>query len=234
MTGKPTILITRPEPQASKFADACRRELDDPHLILSPILRPKLIGQAIQGERFSACVFTSPFGVVGADRIWSGPRPSAYAVGDQTASDAIQKGWNCKSAGGSSDDLANVLRTDDCRGLVAWPCGVDRTDSWIASLDAQSVRIEPIEVYQQLREPLSNDARAALSSPGRIVLPLFSERSATFAASETADAAADIVPVAISANVAAAFGAPVPFVASEPTADAVLARLKEVYSQAGP
>jgi uroporphyrinogen-III synthase len=88
------------------------------------------------------------------------------------------------------------------------------------------VPTETAVVYDQVALPLSDEARTLLSTPLRsVLLPLFSPRSARLVRAAVDAIAAEVRPLAMSDQVAEAWGTagPIVKVAAEPTAAAMRA-----------
>jgi uroporphyrinogen-III synthase len=101
----------------------------------------------------------------------------------------------------------------------------------VAELAASGLMATEVVSYDQPALSLSDEASAALSEAGLLMLPLFSPRAAKLASAVFAPAHATLAVVAISAAVAKAAAALAPaqiVVAERPDADAMLEALGAV------
>jgi uroporphyrinogen-III synthase len=231
MSDNPTILVTRPEPQASRFATACRKRLGaSARVMVAPLMAPEFEGDSIDGAQFAAAIFTSETGVTGAARLWDGPKGMAFAVGDRTAEAANALGWNCISADGDMADLAKLIAESGAGGPMIWARGSHVAGDFGNEATARGVSITECQVYRQIEQDLPVHARAVLDRPGVVVLPLFSPRSAKIAQAATEGAKARVIPIAISSAAAAGFGAAetIP-VARHPGSSAMLDAIAAIF-----
>jgi uroporphyrinogen-III synthase len=230
MTDNPVILIVRPEPQASRFADELRADVGDAaDVVVAPLLAPRFFGAPIDGNGYGAAVFTSETAVTGAARLWTGAKGLAFAVGDRTAEAASALGWLCESADGAGPELASLIARSGLPGPMIWPKGKHGGRSLSDSAAALGLDIVPQVVYEQ--EPVTALPEAAATHAGRrLILPLFSPRSARLARERLAGAS--IEAVAISEATAAAWGAPVTRVAEKPNGAAMRAAIVAILHQA--
>ena len=231
MADNPTILITRPEPQASRFATACRDRLGpDARVVIAPLMAPVFGGDLIEAGMFAAAIFTSEAGVTGAARLWHGPRGRAFAVGERTAEAATALGWNCESARGDMVALVALLAVMAGSAPLVWARGGRVAGDLIRAAADLGVSVVERQVYRQTEQDLPAHARALLDREGQVGLPLFSARSAAMAFAATKGARADIVPVAISAAAAAGFGGSEPMtIAERPDSTAMLDAIAAIF-----
>lgn len=195
---KPLLLLTRPQAQAERFAAACQDVFDGrveimiapmQEIVLSPL--PRITPGAM-------LIFTSENGVrayvAGAGR--KGAR--AYCVGDRTAQAARAAGLDARSAGGAAGDLLALIRAEAPSAPLVHLHGQHVRGQIIDSLRADGHDATGHVVYEQRPLPLSDPARAALTGAARVLVPLFSPRSAALFA-EALPAGAEPRLVCISA-----------------------------------
>lgn len=187
----PLCLITRPEVQSHAFAAG----LADIETLISPVLRivPLDFDPAIVRDA-PGLVFTSanalPFAGPAQGRM-------AICVGPQTASAALEAGFTVTEGSGDADSLLPLLEA--------------RT-SWLHIHGRHRSRVLPchsLAVYDQIAQPLSDAARAAILGEKPLILPLFSPRSAFLLSKYISDTTTTITTVAISAQADAAYEGPV-------------------------
>jgi uroporphyrinogen-III synthase len=189
---KPILLITRPKRSAEKFlARLDPTLLTKVDVVLSPLLEIVPPGQG----------------------------RTAYCVGEQTAEAATAQGWRVAFAARDADDLVARLSVDAPSGPLTHLAGKHRRGEIAARLAQIGIETEVIEVYDQALVPLTADAQAALCSETRVLLPLFSPRTAGHFAAEFRSVQ-NLQIVAISAAVVDALGEKAPvdvIIAKAPT-----------------
>ncbi|MBE2277995.1 MAG: uroporphyrinogen-III synthase [Rhodobacteraceae bacterium] len=206
------ILITRPEPQASRLA----AELTDAYgaraaPLLSPLMMTEILTPQVPSGPFAAVILTSEAGAAAAERLAPLPRP-AFCVGTRTAIRAAAAGFIPTVIEADAAALVATLGTaalntalptaagDTARLL--WLRGADRAADLAALLP--QCQIEELIVYAQRPRPLTAAALDCLGRPGPVILPLFSPRSVRlFLAAAPSRIEARLLAVAISAQVAA-------------------------------
>lgn len=171
----PLLLLTRPEHASRRFAEeAAYLGLE---VMISPVLR--IVPLDHDRERLAQAeglVFTSenavPFAGPGRGR-------RAICVGPRSAKVAQEAGFNALAGPGDADRLEPMLR--------------DLGPGWMHPHGrhiAKALPVPGMAVYDQIAQPLSHAALAALASARTIVLPLFSPRSARIVAEQVGAAAA--------------------------------------------
>ena len=211
----PTILLTRPEAAARRFAAGLGP--GGPPVVIAPLLR--IVGVAHDAARLAQArglVLTSAHAVP-----WAGPgrgRP-AICVGPATARAARAAGFDVTEGPGDAAGMMPMLE-----GLGP---------GWLHPHGAHVARELPVPgmvVYDQQAQAPTPQALKLLAGAGPVILPLFSPRTARLAAAMARDARAPLWVAPISAAGAAAFDAPSARQALAPTPDgagirAALARL---------
>lgn len=176
------ILITRPEPQASRFAKLASVKFDGAiRLIFSPLLQPRFLPFVRPEIEFHALVLTSETGALAAGRlIAEGEKlPSkAFCVGDRTAMVAQNAGFDAVSAGPDAEGLFQSLVRFRSEGPFLHLRGREARGDLAARLRAKQIAAEECIVYAQEAVPLSSEAIAAIHSEPSVIVPLFSPRSA--------------------------------------------------------
>ncbi len=213
----PLLLLTRPEPAARRFA-AGVAHLGLP-VVISPVLT--ILPVAHDADRLAGArglVFTSVHAVPAAGP--GGGRP-AICVGPATAEAARAAGFRVTEGPG---DAARMLPLLD--GLGA---------GWLHPHGTHVAKVLPVPgmvVYDQLPQPLTAEARAALAGRAPVILPLFSPRSARVLADQAEGARAPLWLAPISAAARAAWPLTPARVALAPTPDApgVLAAIEMLLS----
>lgn len=173
------VLITRPQPQASRFALAlAERYGDRVKPVLTPMLAPVFFSPSLPQGIFGSVILTSETGVRAAVTLPGDLPRRAYCVGDQTAAVAAEAGFQARSAAGDAEALLQLLLREPQDAPFLHLRGREARGSLIARLRAAGVQAEELIVYAQEPQPLSPEACQVLDGQGPIVVPLFSPRSA--------------------------------------------------------
>ncbi|WP_162497364.1 uroporphyrinogen-III synthase [Roseovarius dicentrarchi] len=194
----PIILITRPEPGATRFV-AALKDLpgDDLSVVLSPVLAIAPQGSLpdLTGVRW--LIFTSQHGVFRFAELSARRDIPAYCVGDTTAEAAEQAGITAISAGGDARDLLARIAADGAAGPMLHLRGAHAAADVAGALTTAGVPAGDAVLYAQHKVPLNDAARACLSGTAPVIAPVFSPRSAA-ALFEGVDVTAPLVVLAIS------------------------------------
>lgn len=173
------VLITRPQPQASRFAIALADRYGERALpVLTPMIAPTLFRPALPAGPFGSIILTSETGVRAAAALAADLPRRAYCVGDQTAAVAKQAGFQARSAEGDAEVLLNLLLNQREDAPFLHMRGREARGDLSARLRAAGLEAEEVIVYAQDPQPLSPAARDVLSGSGPLLAPLFSPRSA--------------------------------------------------------
>lgn len=178
-----TVIVTRPEPDATRFAEALQRAG------FAPILAPLLTIRALPGPQLddgAVAAFTS---VNGVRAVRAPRRGMAFAVGETTAAAARACGWETVFAsGGDVASLAATIADKHARGafqgLLVHIAGSDRAGDLAAMLSARGV--------PALRRVAYEAAAATRLSP-EVENALGAGASATFFSARTARVFMDLI-----------------------------------------
>lgn len=204
---KPILLMTRPKQSAERFlARLDPVLLTKVDVVLSPLLEIVPTQNPVDLDAATAVIFTSANAVSFCSQ---GQGRTAYCVGEQTAEAAIAHGWRSAFAARDADDLVARLTGNAPRSRLVHLAGKHRRGEIAARLSANGVQTEVAEVYDQALLSLTVEAQAALASETRVLLPLFSPRTAGHFAAEF-EVAQNLQIVAISAAVVEAMGEKAP------------------------
>ena len=222
------VLITRPEPQASRFAADLTAALDG---IVAPVLSP-LMAQVTLSPPLppaAALVLTSESAVLAV----TGREPlpdRAWCVGGRTAAAARAAGLQAISAEGDAAALAALIASAGEQGPLLWLRGEEVAGDLAGDLAARGIALAQAVVYRQEPRPLSDTAQALLSGQAPVIVPLFSPRSARLFAQAARGALAPLHLCALSPAVAeAATALPTASrtIAARPTGGALLECVQE-------
>jgi uroporphyrinogen-III synthase len=229
------LLVTRPEPEATRTAKRLRDLGHEP--VIAPMLTTSFLDPAMPAIDPAAILLTSLNGVRALVR-WPLPedwfaRP-VLAVGDRTAEAAREAGFrDVRSADGDGEALATlaIATLDPARGQLLYPAATDRAGDWPDRLTAAGFRVRLVEAYRMdpvVRLPAS--VETALREARIDGVLVYSPRTAkTFsqclAALDPPLPQAGLTFYALSPNVAVALGGGNVHAANEPTEAALLALL---------
>ncbi|SEL53147.1 uroporphyrinogen-III synthase [Roseovarius azorensis] len=198
-----TILITRPEPEASRFADQVRASLGDAVTILcAPVMRIAYRGVLPDLSGNEVLIFTSRHGVAGFCRLTDRRDLACYAVGDATAVAAQEAGLRAVSAGGDAGALLARIADDGCSGPFLHLRGAHVAADIVGALRRAGHVAQDAVVYDQIATDLNRVARDCLVGAGPVILPLMSPRSARLFFEQARAATAPLLVAAISRKVA--------------------------------
>ncbi|MBM9596170.1 uroporphyrinogen-III synthase [Roseitranquillus sediminis] len=216
----PTLLLTRPREASLRFLkDLSARRGAAPAAVLSPVLEIRLLRPRLV-RRYATLILTSRNGLAGGA---FGAR-RAFCVGDGTAEMAGRAGLEALSADGDVEALIRLIRETAADGPLLHLRGAHAAGDLVARLRAAGLDADEAVAYDQAALPLTRAATDLLAGSEPVLLPLFSPRSAALVAAQ-AEIRAPLHLVAMSANVAEAWGRPAEqvTVAPRPTAEDMLA-----------
>ncbi len=223
----PILLLTRPIAQSERFLRECEEAFGRPvHTVISPVIGVESRPLTVDPGRFAGVVFTSENAVTALGRPDWSRGVTAWCVGRRTADAAAAAGFTALSADGDAQALLVRILADRPEGPLLHLGGAHLAADIAADLTRAGVPAETVVIYDQVAVPLTIEARTLLSAPqGRVVLPLFSPRSARLVRAAVETVAPGVVLLAMSENVAEAWGTapPVVRVAVEPTSAAMRA-----------
>lgn len=198
-----TILITRPEPAATRFADQIGARLGDRVVThCAPLMRIEYGGVLPEIGDDEVLVFTSRHGVAGFCRLSERRDVTCYAVGDATAEAANRAGLRAISAGGDAGALLARIAADGASGRFLHLRGAHVAGDITGALRAKGHSAQEAVVYDQVDCDFDDRARALLAGDAPVIVPLMSPRSAQAFFARAKGAAAPIHVAAISRNAA--------------------------------
>lgn len=227
---RPPILVTRPEPQATRFGRALRGADWTGRVFISPLMAPVFAEILLPPRPFAAIVLTSETGALAAARLPGLPR-LAWCVGDRTAQVARAKGFATRSAKGDAAALAALILAEGATGPLLYLHAREARGDLADTLNSAGLETISQLAYAQDPRPLTPAARRLIARPGPVVLPILSPRTATLlvAAWQAAGAWATPHVVALSPAVAKAARPLNPAtldIADRPDGDSLLATLR--------
>jgi len=177
------ILITRPEPDGERTAQALRARGHD--VLLAPLLKIETLAADVGAGPWAAVLMTSANAAraVNAHAKRSEiVRAPAFTVGDRSADAARAAGFSdVTSASGDADDLVQLVadRVTDRKRPLLYLAGADRAADVAGSLAAQGFAVRTAVAYRAVAATaLPPDAAAALAAERIDAVLHFSARTA--------------------------------------------------------
>lgn len=165
-------------------------------VVISPLIDIVPLDPSPRLGDAAGAVFTSAQGVVLAP---PGEGMPAYCVGKRTAQAARHAGWQVRLTAQTAHDLVQRM-TGAAPPLVHF-AGRYRRGDVAKHLIEMGISTRVAVLYDQKPRDLSPDAQTLLRSAGRVIVPLFSPRTAAHFQAQSRDATR-VEVVAISAAVA--------------------------------
>ncbi len=199
---RPVLLITRPDAAAARFLADLRPACAVPFVaVVSPLIGIAAVLADVPQAGLTAIVVTSENGAERAASLGLPRGMPAFCVGARTAEVVRNGGFVPIVAGGNADALVAMILSRGVRGRLLHLRGAHVRGDVAARLQGPGLRCDEAVVYDQVEQPLSADARAALAGPGPVVAPLFSPRTVSILA-RNLPFMAPVHVIAISAAVA--------------------------------
>lgn len=175
------FLLTRPEEDSRKLAQSLR---DLGHKVsTAPLLKIEYFDRIkIDLDNFQGVLFTSANGVRAFVRNSQNRGIACYAVGDATATEATEAGFQTVfSAGGDVDKLGSLvirtLKPED--GSLLHISGKDTAGNLSGILDRAGFQISRKQLYKAVKaSKLSENAQELIKSGKITHIPLYSPRTA--------------------------------------------------------
>lgn len=213
-----TLLLTRPLAASARFAALVEaRHPGQFRALTSPLILPEWVEGVVPRRDWTAVLLTSETGAEAAARRQQKDRLPrvAFCVGNRTAEVAAAAGFETHSANGDATALIALVTASRLPGPMIHLRGRDTRGDLVADLASAGIEAASVIVYDQIAQPLTQAAKAALQGKTPVLLPLFSPRTAQILVAEAMrlDLTAPLFLAAISPAVAEAM-APLPHVAS--------------------
>lgn len=198
---RPTLLLTRPEQASRRFAGqfAARFGGDWP-ILIAPLMQ--IVPLAPDIPSAEVVIFTSENAVAPFTALSPAAGRFAYCVGGRTARAAAAAGFRPLTGPGDASGLFAMICADPRRGPMVHARGRHLAADLADMLNNAGIETKEALVYDQREVPLTTSARDILGSDRRVLVPLFSPRSAALFAAEAAGARAQILCAPISAAAA--------------------------------
>ncbi|SPH23500.1 hypothetical protein DEA8626_02564 [Defluviimonas aquaemixtae] len=200
-----TLLLTRPEAQSQRFAEAFRERFGaDWPIVISPLMRIAYLDPGDLPEHEFDLIFTSENAVAGYARLINRRAGTAWCVGRRTEDAALRCGFRTRVGPGNAAGLVEAIRRDYAGRPFLWPRAVHAARNIATELSSAGIETIPVVVYDQQSCEPTPEALRLTQRDAPILLPLFSPRAAIIAAAAFPDPAAALFIAAMSPAVARA------------------------------
>ncbi|KIN65782.1 Uroporphyrinogen-III synthase [Sulfitobacter noctilucae] len=170
------LLLTRPQDSAERFLARLNPSLlTNVSVCMSPLLQIIPNGSTPDMSRYEGVIFTSAQAVIFAP---TGAGMPAYCVGAQTAKRAAIAGWSVKLVVQTAEELIAAIRAQKNTGSLVHLAGAHRRGDIAQRLGDQGISVHVVTLYDQRLLPLKVEAQTLLAEAERVIVPLFSPRTA--------------------------------------------------------
>ena len=175
---KPKLIITRPVEAANLFASFFEKELKKEQIIISPVLEIKFFKRPITLKQIHCLIFTSSNGVKAAGQA-TNSHIKALCVGDRTTKLASSLGYSAEKFGDNVEQLLNTLsKGEKIDGDILHIHGKYTKGDLANQLREAGFLCNEWIGYDQIAQNLSLPALSAFEKGDKVILPIFSERTA--------------------------------------------------------
>ena len=175
---RPTLLLTRPQKDAQAFAQEVLSHQPAAQILISPVLTITPIGTLPDLSAYAAVVFTSRHAVACFVHAPIPKKMTCFAVGEATAQAAKKLGFSVINSAGAAQDLILLVQKTGAAGPLIHPHGQHARGQIATTLTKKGIPCAECVIYDQIETPLSIQARALLTQPQALLVPVFSPRSA--------------------------------------------------------
>lgn len=174
-----SILITRPAASAAGFVQALKQRVG-PHcdIVVSPLLRIEPIDCDLDLATARTLIFTSVHSVEAFSRLSKTRDRTCYTVGPATAKAAQNAGFAPITGGGTGLALVDRIQADAPPSPCLYLRGDHVAFDIANALNKAGIETHSHVIYHQVAQPLSTPAERLLNGKRRVILPIFSPRSA--------------------------------------------------------
>ncbi len=171
-----SLLVTRPRASADRFIAQLREDIrQGTTIICAPLIDIVPTGVQVNISPYRGVIFTSSNAVELAP---NGSGTAAFCVGEATAGSAQHAGWSVAFSQKTALELINRFRKEMPKGPLLHLAGRHRRGDIAGQLTAIGIKTDVEVLYDQTPVGLPKEALALLKSQGRVVVPLFSPRTA--------------------------------------------------------
>ncbi|SMH44424.1 uroporphyrinogen-III synthase [Maritimibacter sp. HL-12] len=191
-----TLLLTRPEAQSRAFAEKLGTGAP---VVIAPVM--EIVGTGVQPDlsTYHGVILTS----ANALRFLPGLHGvRAWCVGEHTAGAARAQGAQVMRV---ADDAEDLLAGFNGSGPLLHLRGEHARGNVAQRLTSAGIVTHEAVIYRQVPRELTDEARRLIEGEGKVILPLFSPRSAVLLAKQVMRIGSGLEVIAISPAVAEAW-----------------------------
>ena len=182
MTHPATLLLTRPRAASEQFAEQVLARFGDVKIVISPLL--EIVHLPFTDiDTPDGVIFTSRNGVDAWARAGRLTDVACYCVGQATGNAARHIGFDPFVSGGTVEHLLNDLIEQAPSGRLLHIRGEFSRGDLSAHLTKAGINTGEVIAYEQRLLQLSPEAKKLLQGGARVIVPLFSPRTAAHFAS---------------------------------------------------
>lgn len=222
--------MTRPQASAEAFVARLDPKLmEGVTVCISPLLDIVPMDINVPLEGYAGVLFTSANAV---SCVENGNGRPAWCVGTRTAKKAEARGWRVERVARDANDLVASLKAAPVDAPLVHLAGKHRRGNIAERLTALGMPTDVAEVYDQPLRPLTADAQRYLSGDKRVIVPLFSPRTAAQFVSE-AGPSKHVTLLAISeavADTATDFGAAELYTVKAPNGEEMRRAVEKLFA----
>jgi uroporphyrinogen-III synthase len=178
-----TLLLTRPRAASERFAAQVKEMLRPVEILISPLLEINFT-HIPDVPTAGTVVFTSRNGVEAWERAKYSANQRCFCVGHATGEAARALGFDPHVSGGTVKQMVQDIIAAAPEGEILHIHGRHTRGDLVGQLAAKNLNARGIVVYEQRLLQLSDDAKTLLQGGARVIVPLFSPRSAAQFAKE--------------------------------------------------
>ena len=181
MAGNPgiPILLTRPEAQSLAYRDQLVSQFGNAiRVIVSPLIDIVTLDTNPDLEGVTALAFTSVNGVSAFASKTARRDFACFCVGDKTARTANKLGFHAVSAKGNAEDLVALVADASPKGIVLYVHGRSVAVDAASILSQAGLNVRSVCLYDQQARALDPAVSDEIRLGGKMIVPLFSPRSA--------------------------------------------------------
>ena len=174
---QPTLLLTRPAPQSQRFAAEFAARFPEVPVLVAPLMQIQNLALLQDVAGVDALILTSENAAL-ALAPQTILRPPVWCVGPRTAAAARAAGFPVAGVAEDAQALAALLRAEAPGARLLHARGRHVASDFPGWLAPGGITVAEATVYEQVDCPLPPEAHSLFSSPGPVLAPLFSPRSA--------------------------------------------------------
>lgn len=175
---RPLLLLTRPEPQSQRFAQAALAGCPPHELLVAPLSRIAKIQFDPRAFADADALILTSANALPMLRDLPLKGLTAWCVGAATAEAAQQYGFTAITGGGTAKALITRLEQAEPQGKLIHAHGLHLAKDIAATLRPSGLNVFGIAVYEAEKVDWPDTVTQTLEQAQRVIAPLFSPRAA--------------------------------------------------------